>query len=431
VHQILAQLLWNKAMPAHVSSSDRPALLGGKPYCEFSWPAWPVHDHLEESQLLEVLHSGKWWYGEKVRQFEREFAVFQGAAYGVTCTNGTTAIEMALRALGVVPGDEVIVPPYSFIATASAVATIGAIPVFADIDPTTLCIDPDDVTRKISARTRAIMPVHVAGRIADMPRINELAEAHNLKVMEDAAHAWGSQSEGRGAGTIGQCGTFSFQVSKNITAGEGGVLVTDDKDLADLCRSFSHCGRTEGSEWYDHNNLGSNLRITEFQAAILLAQLGRLEEQIARRQQSAALLDEALAGIPAIRQLATAPRMTRRSYHLYVFRLAAAELGITRTQFLKALQAEGVPASEGWYRPLYRNGVFSNAHVGPPHGIRSPLAGMGVDYRDVSCPVCEQVCGDAVWLPQNVLLAEESKIQRLAEAIRKVVANAPALRQAS
>lgn len=418
-------------MQSQILSIDRPALLGGEPVCGFPWPAWPIRDESEESQLLDVLRSGEWWYGARVRRFEQEFAAFQGAAFGVTCTNGTTAIEMGLRAIGVVPGDEVIVPPYSFIATATAVVTIGAVPIFADIDPNTLCLDPDDVAKKITTRTRAIIPVHVAGRIADMMRINDLAKVHNLKVLEDAAHAWGSKFEGRGAGTLSQCGTFSFQVSKNITAGEGGILVTDDKNLADLCRSFSHCGRTEGSEWYDHNNLGSNLRITEFQAAILLAQLGRLEEQVARRERSAALLDEALAGIPAIRQLAPAPRMTRRSYHLYIFRIDAAELGMTRRRFLDALQAEGVPASEGWYRPLYRNGVFANAHVGPRHGIRSPLAGTGADYRDVACPVCEQVCGDAVWLPQYALLADESKIQRMGEAIRKVVANAPALRQAS
>ena len=418
-------------MQSQILSVDRPALLGGEPVCGFPWPTWPIHDESEESQLLDVLRSGEWWYGARVRRFEQEFAAFQGAAFGVTCTNGTTAIEMGLRAIGVIPGDEVIVPPYSFIATATAVVTIGAVPIFADIDSNTLCLDPDDVAKKITTRTRAIIPVHVAGRIADMMRINDLAKGHNLKVLEDAAHAWGSKFDGRGAGTLGQCGTFSFQVSKNITAGEGGILVTDDKSLADLCRSFSHCGRTEGSEWYDHNNLGSNLRITEFQAAVLLAQLGRLEEQVARRERSAALLDEALAGIPAIRQLAPAPRMTRRSYHLYIFRIIPAELGMTRRRFLDALQAEGVPASEGWYRPLYRNGVFANAHVGPRHGIRSPLAGMGVDYRDVACPVCEQVCGDAVWLPQYALLADESKIQRLAEAIRKVVANAPALRQAS
>ena len=414
-------------MPSQVSSSDRLALLGGKRACDFSWPAWPIHDAAEEAQLLEVLRSGHWWYGEKVHQFEREFAAFQGAAHGVSCTNGTTAIEMGLRALGVVHGDEVIVPPYTFIATASAVVTVGAVPVFADIDPETLCLDPADAARKISPRTRAIILVHVAGRIADMERINELAKKHRLAVLEDAAHAWGSQWEDRGAGTLGRCGTFSFQVSKNITAGEGGILVTDDADLAELCRSFSHCGRTEGSAWYDHNNLGSNLRMTEFQAAVLLAQLARLEEQVARRERNAALLDEALADIPEIRRLAPAPRMTRRSYHMYIFRLDEAALGVSRGRFLEALQAEGVPASEGWYRPLYRNGVFANAHVGRPHGIRAPLAGMGVDYRAAFCPACEQVCRDAVWIAHNVLLADEPQILRLAEAIRKVVANAPAL----
>jgi dTDP-4-amino-4,6-dideoxygalactose transaminase len=415
-------------MTQQLTSSDRLAILGGEPNCDFAWPSWPIHDQMEEAALLKVLRSGEWWYGEKVRQFEREYAAFQGAKYGVSCTNGTTAIEMGLRALGVVPGDEVIVPPYTFIATATAVITVGAVPVFADIDPETLCLDPDDAARKISPRTRAIIPVHVAGRIADMARINELAKAHDLAVLEDAAHAWGSQSAGRGAGTLGRCGTFSFQVSKNITAGEGGILVTDDKDLAELCRSFTHCGRTEGSAWYDHSNLGSNLRMTEFQAAILLAQLARLEDHVARRQRNAALLDEALAGIPAIHQLALAADMTRRSYHMYIFRLNQTELGIPRARFIEALEAEGVPASEGWYRPLYLNGVFANAHVGPRHGIRAPLAGMGADYRDVSCPVCEQVCNDAVWIPQNVLLGDESQILLLAEAIRKVVAGAAALR---
>lgn len=416
-------------MLVSTTTSERLALLGGNPACDFAWPTWPIHDTTEESALLEVLRSGQWWYGEQVRRFEHEFALFQGAAYGVSCTNGTTAIEMGLRALGVVPGDEVIVPPYTFIATATAVVTVGAIPVFADIDPTTLCLDPDDAARKITARTRAIIPVHVAGRFADMQRINALAAKHNLAVLEDAAHAWGSEWQGRGAGTLGQCGTFSFQVSKNITAGEGGILVTNDEALADLGRSFSHCGRTKGSDWYDHDNLGSNLRITEFQAALLLAQLARLPEQIAKRERSAALLDEALSNVLGIQLLAPTPEMTRRSYHMVIFRLNEAELGLPRQRFLEALRAEGVPASEGWYRPLYRNGVFANAHLGPPHGITAPLAGKGVDYTDVSCPVCEQVCRDAVWIPQNVLLADEPQIVRLADAIRKVVASAPALRQ--
>jgi dTDP-4-amino-4,6-dideoxygalactose transaminase len=334
---------------------------------------------------------------------------------------------MGLRALGVVEGDEVIVPPYSFIATASAVVTVGAIPVFADIHPDTLCLDPVDVARKRTPRTRAIIPVHVAGTIADMDPINALARQHGLRVLEDAAHAWGSQSHGRGAGTLGACGTFSFQVSKNITAGEGGILVTDDEALADLCRSYTHCGRLKGAAWYDHGVLGSNLRLTEFQAAILLAQLGRLETQIHQRETSAAILDQALRNLPGIRLLAPTPAMTRRSYHLYVFRVDESLLGISRQRFLEALQAEGLPASTGWYRPLYANEVFRNAHLGPVHGIRAPLANKGADYRSVSCPVCEQVCRDAVWIPQNVLLADPAAVRSAAEAIRKVIHHADKL----
>ncbi len=410
------------------STSDRPAILGGQAACPAAWPTWPIHDDDEETRLLKVLRSGEWWFGENVQQFEQEFAAFQGAKYGVTCTNGTTAIEMGLRAIGVVEGDEVVVPPYSFISTASAVVTVGAIPVFADILPETLCLDPEDVAKKITQRTKAIIPVHIAGLMADMERINALANEHGLVVLEDAAHAWGSQLQGRGAGTWGACGTFSFQVSKNITAGEGGILVTDDEDLADLCRSFTHCGRTKDSQWYDHNLLGSNLRLTEFQAAILLAQLSRLADQVERREKNAARFNEALADIPGIRRLASAPQMTRRSYHMVIFRLDESVFGLSRDKFIKALNAEGVPASEGWYRPLYQNGVFQTAHEGPAHGIRAPLADKGVDYREVSCPVCEQVCRDAVWIPQNVLLAEEAQLENLIGAIQKVAKHADTLR---
>ncbi|MBM3880685.1 MAG: DegT/DnrJ/EryC1/StrS family aminotransferase [Verrucomicrobia bacterium] len=408
----------------HKRISGTLALLGGEPTCPEPWPTWPVFDDTERRQLGEVLESGKWWFGEKVRQFESEFAAFQGARFAVSCTNGTTALEMGLKALGVVPGDEVIVPPYTFIATASAVVTVGAIPVFADLDPDTLCLDPAAVARQIGPRTKAVVPVHVGGYVPDPEPLRTLAQRHNLRVLEDAAHAWGSQWQGRGAGVLGQAGTFSFQVTKNITAGEGGVLVTDDEALADLCRSYTHCGRRKGSAWYDHDYLGSNLRLTEFQAAILLAQLGRLEAQIARRQANAALLDRALQGLPGVRLLATAPQMTRRSYHIYIFRLDEPALGVSRDRFLEALNAEGVPASKGWYRPLYQNLVFANAHRGPAHGIMAPLAAQRVNYTQVHCPVCEQVCRDAVWLPQNLLLADTPQVQRLADAIARVVRGA-------
>ncbi|MBI3853167.1 MAG: DegT/DnrJ/EryC1/StrS family aminotransferase [Verrucomicrobia bacterium] len=404
------------------------AISGGKPVCPVKWQVWPAFDNAERKQLLGVLESRKWWYGEKVRQFEAEFAAFQMARFGVSCTNGTAAIEMALRGLGVLPGDEVIVPPYTFIATASAVVTVGAIPVFADIQPDTLCMDPDDVERQLTPRTKAIIPVHVGGYVADMDRLNAIARKHKLRVLEDAAHSWGTQWKGQGTGTLGEGGTFSFQVTKNITAGEGGIFVTNDEALADLCRSYSHCGRRKGSAWYDHDYLGSNLRMTEFQAAVLLAQLSRLEKQTLKRQANAQILDRELREVPGIRLLAPEPRMTRRSYHMYIFRVDEKMLSVSRDKFLDALIAEGVPASKGWYQPLYANGVFRNANQGPANGISAPLFGKGVDYTKVQCPVCEQVCRDAVWIPQNVLLANEDRIRLVAQAIQKVVANADQLR---
>lgn len=404
------------------NNAERLAILGGPPACPDPWPTWPVWDDKERRGLIEVLESGRWWFGEKVREFESEFAAFQGARCAVSCTNGTTAIEMGLKALGVGEGDEVIVPAYTFIATASAVVTVGATPVFADIDAANLCIDPSDVERKITSRTKAIIPVHVAGCIADMDRINGIARTRGLRVLEDAAHAWGSRLDGRGAGVLSECGTFSFQVSKNITAGEGGALVTDNEELADLCRSYSHCGRRKGAAWYDHDYLGSNLRLTEFQAAILLAQLSRLPEQIKRREHNASLLDAGLENLEGVSLLAPQPRMTRRSYHMYIFRVDESVLGVSRDRFIEALNAEGVPASRGWYRPLYANAVFQNTDRLPVHPIIAPLTGKGVRYSDVCCPVCEQVCRDAVWIPQNVLLADEAAIRNLAAAIRKVAA---------
>jgi dTDP-4-amino-4,6-dideoxygalactose transaminase len=201
-------------------------------------------------------------------------------------------------------------------------------------------------------------------------------------------------------------------------------MVTDDEALADLCRSYTHCGRRKNSAWYDHDYLGTNLRLTEFQAAILLAQIARAEKQLRRRQTSAEILDRALIKLPGIRLLASEPRITRRSYHMYVFRVEESELGISRDRFIEALNAEGVPASKGWYRPLYRNGLFQNVHSGRRHAIVAPLVGTGIDYAGVNCPVCEQVCRDVVWIPQHVLLATETEILSLANAIEKVVSSA-------
>jgi dTDP-4-amino-4,6-dideoxygalactose transaminase len=190
------------------SAPSHLAIRGGPPAARRQWPSWPVWDDAERRGLLEVLESGKWWFAQRVRDFEGAFARFHHVKHGVSCTNGTAAIEVALRALGVSRGEEVIVPPYTFIATASAVVTVGAIPVFADIEPDTLCIDPNDVERKITPLTKAVIPVHVAGRFADLDGLSRVAAKHNLAILEDAAHAWGSLLDGTGAGTVGRAGSI-------------------------------------------------------------------------------------------------------------------------------------------------------------------------------------------------------------------------------
>ena len=396
------------------------AINGGEKRCDVAWPTWPMWDDHDRQGLLGVLESGKWWYGDRVKEFEEKFAAFQSALYGVTATSGTTALETALVALGIGNGDEVIVPPYTFVATASAVLRVGAIPIFADIQPHTLCIDPDDVARKITARTKAIIPVHLAGYVADLDRLGEIAAAHHLALIEDACHSWGSQWKGKGTGAIGACGVFSFQASKNITSAEGGIILTDNEQLADDCRSFTNVGRRKGGAWYQHFNAGSNLRLTEFQAALLLAQLTRLEAHTLTRQTNADIITQGLRGLPGIIPIENESRITRRGYHLYTIRLDLDALGITRDRFVDALTAEGVPASVGYTIPLYKNPLVERMSIDP---TSRPYLGDRVDYRQVSCPVCEQVCADTCWLFHTLLLADESAMRAIVAAIRKVCEN--------
>jgi dTDP-4-amino-4,6-dideoxygalactose transaminase len=397
------------------------AIDGGDKACTTTWPRWPVWDDAERNALLGVLESGSWWFGERVREFERAFAAFQGARFGVTATSGTTALETALVALGIGAGDEVIVPPYTFVATASAVLRVNAVPIFADIEPLTLCIDPADVARKITPRTKAVIPVHLGGRVADMDRLLAIARPRGIHVVEDACHSWGSQWKGKGTGAIGTCGVFSFQASKNITSAEGGIILTDDAELAERCRSITNVGRRPGEAWYRHFVLGSNLRLTEFQAALLLAQLTRLEAQTETRQANADILTEGLREVPGIVVFENDPRMTRRGIHLYCFRLDLPRLGVTRDRFIETLAAEGVPLMQGYDTPLYRNPMFGRAEDGPRGcPVSCPYYAGAVDYEKVICPVCEQACRDTCWIFHTFLLAEPAAMHGIVRAISKV-----------
>ncbi len=398
------------------SSSKQPlALFGGAPVrsADRQWPAWPIYDDTERAALINVLESGKWFYGERVAQFEREYAEFQGALHCVTCNSGTAAAEVVLQALGIGPGDEVIVPPYTFVATASSVIRVGAKPVFADVDDT-WCLDPEKVAEAITPKTKAIMPVHFGGRICDMDRLNDVAAGHGVPIIEDACHAWGGRWEGKGAGTLGLCGLFSFQLSKNITAGEGGAIVTDNAELADLCRSITNCGRAVGAPWYHHVNVGTNARLTEFQGALLSCQIKRLGEQTLTRERNAAILNNELEKIEGLIPQRKSNRITRRAYHLYCLRIEADVFGCSRDQFVAAANAEGWPVGAGYPLPLYEQPVFTNhpgSHGGGP------------------CPVVEDLCyRSAMWFGHEKLLGTEEDMRDIIRIAEKIKSNVEVLR---
>lgn len=393
------------------------AIHGGTPVRDTTvrpWPAWPVWDSREEEALLRVLHSGKWGShtGTEVHAFEEEFARFQDARYGICNVNGTASLEIALRAAGIAAGDEVIMPPYTFIATATSVLMVNAVPIFADIEPDTYNLDPKAAEAAITPRTRAIIVVHVGGCPVDLDAFTELARKHNLTLIEDSAHAHAASWRGRKVGAIGDLGTFSFQSSKNINAGEGGIIVTDNKQLQERCWSIVNVGRVPDGAWYEHHVLGSNYRLTEFQGALLRAQLTRLPEQAERRTENARFLNAELEKIPGVRPMRLDERVTGHGYHLFLFRYNAADFGgMSREEFLRALSAEGIPCSPG-YVPLYRTDLFRT---------QGTVAGAEVDYTKVACPVAERACAEeAVWFTQNMLLGTREDMQEIIDAIAKI-----------
>jgi len=397
------------------------AINGGSKVREKPFPAWPIYGKEEEEAVLAVVRSGKWgkFDGDRVRAFEEAFAAYQDARYGIAVTNGTVALRLALLAAGMEEGDEVIVPPYTFLATASAVVETNGVPIFVDIQPDTYNIDPDKIEAAITPRTRAIIPVHFGGQAADLERIMAIARRHNLVVIEDAAHAHGAMYNGRKLGAIGDMGCFSFQSSKNLTAGEGGMILTDSEHYERLCRSLHNCGRRPEGLWYGHYAIGGNYRMTEWQGAVLLAQMTRLEEQTRTRDANGQYLNARLAEVPGIRPLARGPRVTRHSQHLYIFRYDPTAFdGVPRDRFLAALNAEGIPCSGGYPVGLYNQPVFANLDFGPFTAYRRTRPDLR--YNPADFPVCEQACAEACWLSQSVLLGTREDMDDIVRAVWKV-----------
>lgn len=393
------------------------AIKGGKPVRTQPFTRWPVQGIEEEEAVLRAVRSGKWWCveGDEVAHFEAAFAELQGAKHAIAVTSGTTALRLALLAAGIKAGDEVIVPPYTFLATATSVLEVNATPVFVDVERETYNLDPELIEASISERTKAIVPVHFAGCSARMEQLGAIAKRHGLALIEDAAHAHAGQWKGHGLGSIGDLGCFSFQASKNLNCGEGGVVTTSDDALAAECRAIYNFGRRPGGAWYEHNLMASNYRMTEFQGAILNAQMTRLVEQTERRERNAERLTLRLRQVPGIEPQARSGDETRKAYHLYLFRYDAEVFGVSRQRFIDALKAEGIPASEGYQLPLYRQPIFALPDFGPFDAAKVR------DYRTVDCPVTEKACAsEGAWLFHTLLLGEEKDIDDIADAFDKL-----------
>jgi dTDP-4-amino-4,6-dideoxygalactose transaminase len=387
------------------------AINGGSPIRTTPIGQWPVFGHEEEELLLQALRSGVWGSidGTLVKRFEREFADLQDARHGVSTVNATMGLSVALKAVGVQPGDEVLVPPYTFIATASAALMLGAIPVFIDVDAETLLIDPALIDAAVTPRTKAIVPVHHGGSPADMDGVMAAARRHGLRVVEDAAQAHGAAWRGRPVGAIGDVGVFSFQSSKPINAGEGGMMLTDDDELDELLWSYRNVGRRRGGEWYEHVRLGWNLRMTEFQAAVLLGQMRRMPDQQAGRTKAAAYLDAAMSAIPGVVPVKVPEGVTAHSWYTYHWRwLGAADGGLTKQQFARALDAEGIPVFGG-YVPLNRN-----------QAVIDEIRRLG-GAEPVACPNAERAAADEVMVfALPILMGTAADLDDVVAAVDKV-----------
>jgi perosamine synthetase len=413
------------------ATDEKPALLGGPKAHPGNFPSWPIFDRAEEDAVLRTLRSGKWYRGngKNVIGFEDDYARLTGVKTCLATANGTAALMTTLNAMGIEPGDEVIVPPYTFIATINVVLRQHALPVFVDTDPETFQMDARKLEAAITPRTRAIVPVHLGGNVCDLDAILAIASRRNVPVLEDACQAHLAEWRGRKVGTYGQAGCFSFQASKNLNSGEGGAIITNDEDLRERCFAFHNNGsgfRSIGSN-FTYNSSGCNLRMTEFQAALLTAQMTRIESQAKLRTENAVHLTSMLKEIPGIAPARMYEGCTRNAYHLYMFRYDPAHFaGLPRAAFLKALSAEGVPCLGG-YSPLNTQPFLKNAlHSRGYQRLFSPADIAAWEQRN-HCPANDRLCEEAVWLVQTMLLAPRQSMDQIAGAIRKIQRHASTL----
>jgi dTDP-4-amino-4,6-dideoxygalactose transaminase len=371
---------------------------------------------------MEVLKGGRWnrMGGRYADKFEQIWASQLGAKHCLAAANGTSSLFIALNVLDVCAGDEVIVPVYTFVATINSILLQHALPVFVDTDSETFQIDARKVEAAITPRTRAIMPVHIGGSAADLDTILGIARKHGIPVIEDACQAHLAEWQTKKLSTLGDLGCFSFQASKNLNSGEGGCLITNSDKYIEQARSFHNNGRGKVGVSFSYVRNGCNLRMTEFQAALLIEQLTRVDEQSRLRENNATYLTSQLREIPGIQPARMYPGCTRNAYHLYMFRYQKEQFAnLPRARFLKALSAEGIPCSGG-YSPLNKEPFLNNTlesrayqRIYDQHTL--------AQYRDrIQCPANDQLCEQGVWLTQTMLLAGRGDMDQIAAAIRKI-----------
>lgn len=417
--------------PTAFAVDGRPAVLGGQPVRSGGWPSWPLTGPSEEEALTKVLRDGRWYRyagGESaVAEFEKLWAEATGGGYCQATSSGTAALITSLASLGIGPGDEVLVPPYTFIATVNSVLLHHALPVFVDSDPATAQIDVAKIESQINDNTRCLLPVHLGGASCDIDRLMEIARRRGLHVVEDACQSHTGEWNGQRVGTFGDAGCFSFQNSKNLTSGEGGAILTKHESLYHRAQAFHH----NGNGRFDHDGGftggGGNFRLTEFQGALLREQHQRLEEQSRRREANGAHLDTLLAEIDGVASKKKLPGTTRHGYHLYIFDYdPEAFAGMTKNRFRAALQAEGIPVSGGYAATNRMPWVEQFLQA---RGFQRIYGKKRLDrWRDENqLPANDRMIETTCWLSQNLLLAEKEDMELIAAAIRRLQKHASAV----
>src|SRR6202166_847276 len=409
------------------------AITGGKKLRKAPFTRWPIPTKAEAAALKDVLESTLWggqpFPGKHAAAFAAKFAKLHTAKYGQCVNTGTVAIQAALKAIGIKPGDEVIVPAYTWEGTVGPVLLVNAVPVFVDIDADTYCLDAKLIERAITPKTKAILPVHLGMRFADMDEILRIAKKHNLKVVEDCAHAHGGKWNGKGAGSMGDLGAFSFQSSKLITSGEGGAVITNNLEYLERVQSYINAGRASLTDQYHHRIIGFNYRLGEFQAAVLCAQLERLPEQAALRKKSMLHFESRLHNTNGIGLLKPEPRITEQAPYGYVLKYFQEQAkDIPRAEFVAALQTEGIPCDGLFYEPVYKSSLFPLDPADFPAlswGRETPL-----DLRNMySCPEADRAAyQEAVWFSHQLFLGTTQDLEAIGMAIHKVLSNIDDLR---